>query len=78
VSEPILAVDDPVAEAGGVHRLVAHALATELNPRDFDQRSFKEYTRSMREGGVPAALTTRDAAFGDYRTTADRPVAKTS
>ena len=39
----------------------------ELNALGFHQRSSKAFMRTLREGSVKDALTTRDNPFGDYR-----------
>jgi enoyl-CoA hydratase len=39
----------------------------EIQALGFHQKSSAEYMRSFRERGVTAALSERDAAFGDYR-----------
>jgi enoyl-CoA hydratase len=41
----------------------------ELNPLGFHQRSSKAFMRTLRDGSVTGALTTRDGSFGDYRAT---------
>jgi enoyl-CoA hydratase len=47
----------------------------ELNALGFHQRSSKRYLASMRDEGVRAGLSARDAAFGDYR---ERPLSAAS